>query len=135
VGIPPAPVEAAISASIVLLAVELARPAQGPPTWTRRAPWAVALVFGLLHGFGFAGALAEVGLPRNEIPAALVSFNVGVELGQLGFIAALLLVGRVVGRKRWSPKWTASVLPTAMGSLAACWCFESVAGFFARGSR
>lgn len=85
--LPSAPVEAAIALSIFLLAVELARPAAE----RSRRPWRMAAAFGLLHGFGFAGALAEAGLPQGAIPLALAAFNLGIEIGQLGFIAAALL--------------------------------------------
>jgi len=92
-GLPAAPVEAAIALSILLLAVECAR---NEPSWTRRAPWAVAFAFGLLHGFGFAGALSEVGLPPHQTWLALTSFNVGVELGQLAVLGVAWAATRVV---------------------------------------
>src|SRR4029077_2476232 len=90
--VPAAPVEATIALSIVFLASELAR-GSAHRTVARSYPWLVAFTFGLLHGLGFAGALAEVGLPQGEIPLALFAFNVGVECGQLAFIAAILSVG------------------------------------------
>ncbi len=93
VGVPRAPVEAVIALSILLVAVECAKPG---PSLTRRIPWAVAFGFGLLHGFGFAGALSEIGLPPGQIPLALASFNVGVELGQLAVIALAYVVQRIV---------------------------------------
>lgn len=92
VHLPPAPIEAVIALSIVFMAAEFARRPSGVASLTQRAPWIVAFVFGLLHGFGFAGALAEVGLPETDIPLALVAFNVGVEIGQLLFVAVVLLV-------------------------------------------
>jgi len=92
VHVPQAPIEAAIALSIYFLAVELTNAYLGQQTLTQKAPWAVAAGFGLLHGLGFAGALAEVGLPTAEIPLALFSFNVGIELGQLAFVGAVLLV-------------------------------------------
>ncbi|MBO6527762.1 HupE/UreJ family protein [Erythrobacter sp.] len=91
-------VEALIALSIVFLAVEIARGRRD--TLTRRLPWLVAFAFGLLHGFGFAGALREIGLPEGEVPAALVSFNLGVEAGQLLVIAAVLALLRLVDRLR-----------------------------------
>ena len=91
-------VEALIALSIVFLAVEIARGSRD--TLTRRLPWLVAFVFGLLHGFGFAGALREIGLPEGEVPAALVSFNLGVEAGQLLVVAAVLILMEWVGRLR-----------------------------------
>ena len=85
-----APVEASIALSIMFLAAELLRPEGQAPRLSARRPWLVAFSFGLLHGFGFAGALKEIGLPQADVPLALFSFNVGVEIGQLGFIAAVL---------------------------------------------
>ena len=90
VHVPGPPVEAAIAFSILLLASEIVRMRQGESSVTGRWPWVVAFCFGLLHGFGFAGALSEIGLPRGDIPLALFAFNVGVELGQLAFIGAML---------------------------------------------
>jgi hydrogenase/urease accessory protein HupE len=84
---PAAPVELCIALSILLLGVEATR---RRPTWTHRAPWVVAFVFGLLHGFGFASALVEVGLPPLHLPLALASFNIGVEAGQLMAVAVLV---------------------------------------------
>ena len=86
VHIPSAPVEAVIALSIIFLAVELVHYYQGKAVFSSRYPWVVAFIFGLLHGFGFAGALANVGLPPNDIPLTLFLFNVGVETGQLIFI-------------------------------------------------
>jgi hydrogenase/urease accessory protein HupE len=83
-------VEAAIALSIMLVAVEILNARRGEPSFTARLPWLIAFAFGLLHGFGFAGALAEVGLPQHAIPVALLFFNVGVEAGQLLFVAAIL---------------------------------------------
>ena len=93
VHVPGPPVEAAIALSIVLVAVEIVNARRGMPSLTARWPWLVAFCFGLLHGFGFAGALAEVGLPHHAIPIALLFFNLGVEIGQLAFVAAVLLAG------------------------------------------
>src|SRR3984957_9114601 len=90
VNVPGPPVEAAIALSIMLVAVEIVNTRRGKPSFTARLPWLVAFSFGLLHGFGFAGALAEVGLPQHAIPVALLFFNVGVEVGQLIFVAAVL---------------------------------------------
>ena len=90
VALPGAPVEATIALSIVFLAREIAMVWRGHASLTERMPWLVAFVFGLLHGLGFAGALAEIGLPQNAIPLALLCFNVGVEVGQLLFVGAVL---------------------------------------------
>jgi hypothetical protein len=117
--------------SILVLAVELARGEDAPPSPLRRLPWAMAGLFGLLHGFGFAGALAEVGLPAAEIPLALLFFNLGIEVGQLVFVAAVLAA-------QWAlrplaahgPWWLARVPAYGIGSFAAWWCFERAAVFF-----
>jgi hydrogenase/urease accessory protein HupE len=121
--VPPRPAELAIALTVLVLAMELARAAPSP-TLMRRFPWVMALVFGLIHGLGFAGALREVGLPAGEIPMALFSFNVGIEVGQLMFV----WVGWGFGRLRWRrPAWTVWVPVYTMGSLAAFWCFERAA--------
>ena len=98
VHVPGPPVEAIIALSIVFVAAEIVRGLQGKPGLTARAPWVVAFSFGLLHGFGFAGALAEVGLPQKAIPVALLTFNVGVELGQLIFVAFVVAVRALLVR-------------------------------------
>src|SRR6185295_4271413 len=85
VHVPQAPAEAAIAVTIVILARELARPST-TPRLLRRRPWAMAALFGLLHGLGFAGALADIGLPAGDIPLALFSFTVGIEIGQIAFV-------------------------------------------------
>jgi hydrogenase/urease accessory protein HupE len=125
--VPSRPVEVLIAASVLTLAVELARDA-GRPTLLRRFPWAMAVAFGLLHGFGFAGALAEAGLPPGDIPLALVSFNGGIEIGQLAFVAAVLAAGALAGRLLPVAAFRATrVAVYAMGILAAFWCFERIA--------
>ncbi|HEX3474106.1 MAG TPA: HupE/UreJ family protein [Kofleriaceae bacterium] len=129
VHVPQTPIEAAIALSIYVLAVELARRRAGHRTLTQRAPWLVAGSFGLLHGLGFAGALAEVGLPSAEIPLALFSFNVGIELGQLAFIACVVAATAVLRRLplAW-PRPVTAVPAYAIGSLAIYWMLERVAG-------
>ena len=130
VHMPSAPVEAVIALSIVFLATELARrdgSAAVPvkQTLAQRAPWIVAFTFGLLHGFGFAGALSEIGLPQDAIPVALLSFNIGVEIGQLAFVACILAIGsaiRVFALR--SPIWLPRITAYAIGSIAAFWLFE-----------
>ena len=97
VRVPGPPVEAVIALSIVFVAAEIVHGAQGRPGLTARWPWLVAFTFGLLHGFGFAGALGEIGLPQNAIPLALFFFNVGVELGQLLFVAAFAVAALADG--------------------------------------
>jgi hydrogenase/urease accessory protein HupE len=134
VHVPGPPVEAAIALSILLLACEIVRLRRGQSSLTARWPWVVAFTFGLLHGFGFAGALSAIGLPQGDIPLALFAFNVGVEVGQLVFIAAVLTV--IAAAKRLTlPVWvTRNAYPAttfAIGSLAAFWLIERFAGFFA----
>src|SRR4029077_2217068 len=102
---PVVPLNAAIALSILFLGPEIVRVWRGDTSFTLRHPWVVAFAFGLLHGFGFASALTSAGLPRQDLPLALVSFNVGVELGQLAFIVLVLAVQRVFGllQFRWKP--------------------------------
>jgi hydrogenase/urease accessory protein HupE len=119
--LPAGPIEVLIAVSVLVLAVELARD-PSKPSWMRRFPWPMALLFGLLHGMGFAGALREVGLPQGEIPMALFSFNVGIEIGQLAFVLALLALAPLVSRIPIPMPRRAAVY--AMGSLAAFWLFE-----------
>jgi hydrogenase/urease accessory protein HupE len=134
VHVPAPPVEAAIALSIVFVAGEIVHARQGRPGLTQRFPWLVAFTFGLLHGLGFASALAQVGLPTLSIPVALLFFNVGVEIGQLLFIAAVLAViavGRWAAQRfSWSmPGWLWRVPPYAIGGLASYWVIERVAAF------
>jgi len=127
---PAAFTEVAIAASVFVLAVELARdPAR--PTAIRRRPWLMAALFGLLHGLGFAAALTEAGLPQGAIPLALGAFNVGIELGQLAFVAAVLAARALLAPlTRRAPLWTQHVPIYVMGSLAAFWWLERTAGLF-----
>lgn len=130
VTVPQAPVEAVIALSIVFVAAEIVHSLQGRPGLTARAPWVVAFSFGLLHGFGFAGALAEVGLPTGAIPLALLGFNVGVELGQLLFVAAVwvVLIAGARSELRW-PVWARPLPAYAIGSVAMYWVIERVLAF------
>ncbi|UCD70053.1 MAG: HupE/UreJ family protein, partial [Betaproteobacteria bacterium] len=94
-------------------------------------PWLVAFTFGLLHGFGFAGALTEVGLPQKEIPLALLTFNVGVEVGQILFILGVLTLIVVVRRIISSPpRWAIPATAYGIGGLSAFWVIERVSGFW-----
>ncbi|WP_245006797.1 HupE/UreJ family protein [Pseudomonas mandelii] len=132
VHLPTTPVEAAIALSILLLATEIARLRRGESSLTAKYPWAVAFTFGLLHGFGFASALTEIGLPRSDIPLALFAFNVGVEVGQLAFIAVVLTAWALVRRIALPDVVKQQALPVAtygIGTLAAFWLFERLAGF------
>jgi hydrogenase/urease accessory protein HupE len=130
VHVPSAPVEATIALSIAFVAAEIVHARQGRVSLTEQRPWIVAFAFGLLHGLGFAGALAAVGLPPRAIPVALLFFNVGVEVGQLLFIGAVLAVGAVVRRLAlpW-PAWAWRLAPWGIGTLAAYWTIERVAAF------
>lgn len=119
--------EATIALSIVFLALELVRHYQGRDGLTYQYPWVVAFVFGLLHGFGFAGALNEVGLPAASIPMALFLFNAGVEIGQLLFVFVAL--GLIWLLKKWGPvfpAWTRYLTPYFIGGLAAFWLVQRV---------
>ena len=134
VHVPQAPVEACIALSIVFVAREIVQVHRGRPGITTRWPWAVALTFGLMHGFGFAGALAEVGLPQSSIPVALLFFNVGVEIGQLLFVGAVLTVIAVGWRAAQQHRWSQAaglwrIAPYAIGALASFWLVERIAAF------
>jgi hypothetical protein len=120
---PVALVEFAIALSIFILAVELTRTAKHDMLW--RNPWWLAGGFGLLHGMGFAGALAETGLPQDNVPLALLFFNVGIEVGQIAFIAVVLAVWFII--RRPLQQWQDRLLPVPiyiLGSLSAMWCIE-----------
>ena len=126
--VPTVPLNAAIALSILFLGPEIVRVWRGETSFTIRHPWVVAFAFGLLHGFGFASALGGAGLPRRELPLALVSFNVGVEFGQLGFIALVLALERafVLLEIRW-PRWVQALPGYAVGTLGAFWTMQRVA--------
>jgi len=140
VHVPARATEATIALSILLLAVELTRrpSATGDATpresLTRRFPWLVAALFGLLHGLGFAGALSEIGLPAGAVPQALFAFNVGVELGQLVFVVAALSLGALLARApRLAAHRTRTVgvaLPYVLGVSASYLLIQRVASFF-----
>jgi hydrogenase/urease accessory protein HupE len=123
-------VEACIALSILLVASEIARLQRGEPSLTASRPWAVAFSFGLLHGLGFASALIDIGLPQSDVPLALFAFNVGVELGQLVFIALVLGVMRLA-KQLPIPAIAEYRLRTAtsyfIGTAAAFWFVERLA--------
>lgn len=121
----PAPIEAAIAGSIFYLAVELARKEMNKPSILERAPYAIAGIFGLLHGLGFAGALREIGLPPTDIPLALFSFNVGIEIGQLLIVFIVLIMSMFLRSvyKGW-PVWSKRVPAYGIGTLAVFWICE-----------
>ena len=127
---PGPPVEAVIALSIVFLAMEILKNLKGEATLTSKKPWIVAFTFGLLHGFGFAGALSEIGLPQTEIPLALAFFNIGVELGQIIFVVFMLLVIYLINFKKQWPVYLKKVPAYAIGSLAAFWMIQRVAAFW-----
>jgi len=122
IGVPEQPVNAAIALSIAIVAVEVLKHQRGEVCWSARIPWVIAFGFGLLHGFGFAGALTKIGLPQDNIPAALLFFNVGVELGQLAFVLVVLALA-------WShrtlqanlPLWSRPATVYGMGAIGSFW--------------
>jgi hydrogenase/urease accessory protein HupE len=126
--VPVFPLNAAIALSILFLGPEIVRSWRGETSFTIRRPWVVAFAFGLLHGFGFASALTGAGLPRSDLPLALASFNVGVELGQLGFIALVLALENSfrVLEVRW-PRWIQALPGYTVGSLGAYWTVQRLA--------
>lgn len=130
VNFPTPPVEAVIALSIVFLAVEIINNLNGKQTITSKKPWLVAFTFGLLHGFGFAGALANIGLPQQDIPWALAFFNIGVELGQIAFVLVVLIFMRLLALKKKWPLFVKKMPAYAIGSLAAFWLVERVVGFW-----
>jgi HupE / UreJ protein len=127
--VPAPPLNAAIALSIVFLAAEILRARRGERSLTARQPAIVAALFGLLHGLGFATALTALGLPPSALPTALVLFNVGVEIGQVAFVA--LVLGLLASWRaldvRW-PAWTAPASVYAMGIIAAVWFAERLSG-------
>lgn len=127
IGLPQRPVEAIIALSIVFLAVEIVKKKDGEPRLSERMPWVVAFLFGLLHGFGFAGALKEIGLPESDVPTALLTFNLGVEAGQLLIVAAT--IGLLWALRQLKPNWTQPAIRIssyAIGAIASMWLLERV---------
>jgi hydrogenase/urease accessory protein HupE len=134
VNVPGPPVEATIALSILLLACEISRSDRGQQSLTAQWPWLVAFSFGLLHGFGFASALTDIGLPQGDIPLALFAFNVGVETGQLIFIAVVLgalQCARWIKLPVFVERHARTVATYAIGVMAAYWFVERLAGFAA----
>ncbi len=137
ISIPGPPVEAVIALSIVFLAIEVLKDDEGHMRLSVRFPWVVAFAFGLLHGLGFAGALREIGLPPSEVPTALVAFNLGVEAGQLTFIAFVLICAGALRYVAAHLDWirmpsrlaVASVLAYPVGFVATFWLVERISGF------
>jgi hydrogenase/urease accessory protein HupE len=135
VRLPVAPVEAVIALSIVFVATEIARGDQR--SLTHRYPITVSSTFGLLHGFGFAAVLAQIGLPQQEIPVSLLFFNIGVEIGQILFVLAVITGFKVI--RLSLPKWSSgaqlvraeSLAVYTIGALASYWMIDRIAGFWA----
>ena len=129
IGLAQAPVETLIALSIVFLAVEIVKQRDGHMRLSVRAPWVIAFLFGLLHGFGFAGALREIGLPEGDVPAALITFNLGVEAGQLVIVAAVLAV--IAALRRFAAPALRPAIVTAsygIGTAASSWFFARLIG-------
>ena len=125
---PAAPLNVAIALSILFLGPEIVRAWRGQTSLTIRNPWIVAFVFGLIHGFGFAGAITEAGLPYSQLPLALLSFNLGVEIGQLAFVFLILLLERSFRQLEilW-PRWAEMLPGYTVGSLGAFWTIQRTA--------
>jgi len=135
VHVPGPPIEATIALSIVFVASEVVHSRRGRPGLTERYPWLVAFSFGLLHGFGFAGALTDIGLPQKSVPLALAFFNIGVEVGQLLFVASVLVIFAFATwimrvAKTPKPEWSWSIIPYTVGSLAVFWVLQRINGFW-----
>ncbi|MEQ1587430.1 MAG: HupE/UreJ family protein [Cyclobacteriaceae bacterium] len=137
VHIPSKPVEAIIALSIVFVAAEILRQRQGHLGITARSPWIVALIFGLMHGLGFAGGLSEAGLPEGHIPTALLFFSIGVETGHFLFIGLVLMLMATIGwvTKKLIPlseqrlSLAQLIPPYIIGSLAMFWVIERIVAF------
>jgi hypothetical protein len=130
VHIPQQPTEAVIALSVAFVASEIVHERAGRPGLTARAPWAVAFVFGLMHGLGFAGGLSEAGLPAGHIPTALLFFSLGVETGHFLFIGAALALIAIVRRVRVPvPRSVDLVPPYAIGTLAVFWVIQRTVAF------
>ena len=131
VQMPQAPIEALVALSIVFLAAELAQTHTGTGSLTFRKPWIMAFAFGLLHGFGFAGALSEIGIPSSDIPIALLSFNGGVEAGQVAFILVTLSLFYSLRLLGFHVKpWMRPIPAYAIGSCASLWFLQRCALIF-----
>jgi hydrogenase/urease accessory protein HupE len=128
--VPQRPVEAVIALSIVFVAAEILRGRQGHVGLTARAPWLVALSFGLMHGLGFASGLSEAGLPDGHIPTALLFFSVGVEAGHFLFVGVVLSAIALFRRVRIpSPRWVELAPPYGIGTLAMFWVIQRIVAF------
>lgn len=129
---PQAPVEALVALSIVFVAAEIVRKQRGQADLSSRYPWLIAFLFGLLHGFGFGGALRGIGLPQKDVPLALLTFNLGVEAGQLIFVAlALAAIGSLKLLLAIPAERPRLIIAYLIGSLSAVWFVQRIAGFAA----
>ncbi|SDR60081.1 HupE / UreJ protein [Rhizobiales bacterium GAS113] len=127
VHVPAAPLNAAIALSILFVGVEVMRSWRGETSFALRHPWLVAFLFGLLHGIGFASGLVSLGLPQGDIPLALLTFNLGVEIGQLLFVAAILLLERAFRLLEIRWPWPLQYAPAyVLGTSAAFWTIDRV---------
>ena len=125
--VPEAPLNAAIALSILFLGPEIVRKWRGGSSFTIAHPWVVAFAFGLLHGIGFASGLSLTGIPRPEIPSALLFFNIGVEAGQLAFVIVALAAAKSLRSLELDrPAWVARIPGYAVGSLGAFWTIQRV---------
>ena len=125
IGVEEKPVNAAIALSIAIIAVEVVKYRQGKPSLSARFPWLIALAFGLLHGFGFSGALTSIGLSPENLPAALLFFNIGVELGQLCFVFLILaLIWAHRNLQVRFPSWSTTAVFYAIGTIGAYWFYS-----------
>lgn len=131
VALPSSPVETMIAFSIVVIAAEIVAMERGRTSPTIESPWVVAFAFGLLHGFGFAGALEDLGLPQDDIPLALFCFNLGVEIGQLMFVAAILAAIAALRRIVKVPREAIVASAYSIGIVAAFWTLERLHSTFA----
>jgi len=131
VSLPQAPVEAIIALSILFLAMEIIHEKQGKIGMTSRFPWIIAFIFGLLHGFGFAGALAEIGLPQHAIALALIFFNIGVELGQLMFVITIVFTVTMLQKLTYKKflDQSQTIVVYSIGGVSAFWLIERTLSF------
>ncbi|WP_157450195.1 HupE/UreJ family protein [Bradyrhizobium sp. ARR65] len=132
IGVPERPLNACIALSIVFVGIEIIKQQRGEAGLTARYPWAIAFTFGLVHGIGFAGALAALGLERRLLPAALLFFNLGVEIGQLAFV--LLVLALIWAHRRLDavlPRWGDTLPAYTIGSVSMFWFFGRLLSVFA----
>jgi len=129
--VPQQPVEAVIALSILFLAMEIVHQKRGRPGYTARWPWMIAFIFGLLHGFGFAGALSEIGLPQQAIPIALIFFNIGVEVGQLIFVLTVVILTwflHQLNQQKFLSR-AETIVVYSIGGISSFWLIDRVSLF------